>query len=74
MANEPAREVKGADEPSLDLLTRCRGHSLSEEGSRTRAAHRLRQSHYFPGEVSTRTAGLTTTKILFNSVLFTPGA
>jgi hypothetical protein len=27
-----------------------------------------------PGEVSTRTAGLTTAKILFNSVLSTEGA
>jgi hypothetical protein len=44
-----------------------------EEKERTRLTVGGDQIEY-PGEKSTRTAGLTTTKILINSVISTPGA
>jgi hypothetical protein len=44
-----------------------------EEKERTRLTVRGNLIHY-PGDVSTKTAGLTTAKLLFNSTISTPGA
>jgi hypothetical protein len=44
-----------------------------DEKERTRLTVGVDQTEY-PGDKSTRTAGLTTAKILFNSVISTPNA
>jgi hypothetical protein len=67
-------QVRYPKRTKSDIWLICSGHQGPQGGKKTHQINRWGDQIEYPGDKSTRTAGLTTAKIIINSVISTLGA